>query len=155
MKKLGALILSVAALSPSAFASESKRHLGGTIISVSTLVKPAPVTKTELTKSEKLDLFEYGVEEKGITKSQKEYREFLSIGSYSKMRSIGGNSYQNVGGGGGGGYGRARAIYSKPYNTPRTLSTAGFATINNRGLNRSLGGRGGRGGGFATLSGRR
>lgn len=150
MRKLSVAIFSIMAISSTAFATESKRHLGGTIIAVSSVSSPriAKVKQVPAARFQQRDLFDYGVDEKGLSKSQREYREFLAQGSFSRSRSIGGNSYRNVGGGSGiGGRVYGRAIYGKPFNKPRS-SSGGFATISNRG---GVSGGGLSRGGFASL----
>lgn len=153
MKKFVSIIFAVSAFSPTAFASDNKRHIGGTIITVPSMASvSAPVKVKQSVAANRRALFEYGVEEKGITKSEREYREFLSYGTYSRTRSIGRNSYAKMGRGSYAGNGRARAVYGKDFNPPRRSS--GFARISNRGgISRGL--RGNNGTGFASLNSNR
>ena len=165
MKKFNIICFSILFTSTSAFASGSKAHVGGTVISVPSVTTSAVREKITVSKKQAANfgqksLFDYGAEDKNLSKSEKEYREFLSIGTYSRSRSIGGNSYANVGRGSYGGNGGARAIYSRSAPSSRGLSSAGgFASLNRTNVNggfATLGGRrNGNRGGYATLGGRR
>lgn len=133
MKKLSLALSTVLLMSSSAFAAEGKSHIGGTIITVPTLITPEVKQDKKEKNFGQKSLFDYGASEKGISKSEKEYREFLSMGSYSRLRTLGVSAYSRVGSVSIGSRVGGRAIYGRRTRRgTKGLRTGGYASLGNR-----------------------
>lgn len=107
-------------LCPSVFAEQAVTHCGGIVLSV-----PSSEYQEYQGPIEKLE---------NLSESRRQYEEFLSRGTYSRVRSIGGGSnYRGGYSSGGGSGGGARAVRSRLRRPARSRSgfRGNFATINN------------------------